>query len=43
MIRETEEKRFETDDVYEAKILRNKLEELQAEYELFISINYRDE
>lgn len=42
MIRETEDARFETDDIDEARYLRNKLEELKAEYQLFISVNYND-
>lgn len=41
MIRETEDARFETDDIDEARYLRNKLEELKAEYQLFISVNYK--
>lgn len=42
MIRETEEERFETDDIEQARYLRNKLEELKAEYQLFISVNYNN-
>ena len=39
MINEVEIARFETDDVEEARALMNKLQELKAEYELFISVN----
>ena len=39
MMKEIEIARFETDDVEEARALMNKLQELKAEYELFISVN----
>lgn len=39
MMNEIEIARLETDDVEEARALMNKLQELKAEYELFISVN----
>ena len=39
MIRETEQKRNETDDIIEAKELKKKLDKLIEEYALFISYN----
>ena len=43
MIQELEDKREFTDDVIEAKEIRQKIDQLKAEYQLFISYQTRDE